>query len=467
MTTALRPATLVIAGVFFMVLLDSAILNTSLPSMARSLGEPVLALSSTITAYVLTMAVLMPLAPWLGDRFGHRRLYVGTIVSFIAASAACGLAADLPQLLVARVLQGGAGGLMVVTGRIIALRRAEGRELMTVQALLVWPALLAPVIGPPLGGLITTYGSWRWNFWLNVPLGGMAVLLVLRFVARDDVRPPRPLDVTGAVWTGAALALLLGGLETSAQQIGRDASGQAWALVALAAGLVCGACAVHHLRGCASPLLSLAPLSAATFRRAIVTAGAASTLGLHATPFLLPLLFQLGHGLSAVAAGSLLLPYFLGNLGMKTFTTPILRRFGFRRVLVVDGALAMLSLGLCGVFSPHTHPVLLVMVLAAAGASRSMLMTALQTLSLADVPQSQRAFASTLSSLTAQMVIALGIALSTWVVTASRVMSGRAEPQTGDFQLALALLGGVGLLAVPTYWRLAREAGAHVSGHRA
>jgi MFS family permease len=465
--TASRPATLVIAGVFFMVLLDGAILNTSLPQMAHSLGQPTLALAVTVTAYVLTMAVLMPLAPWLSARCGARRLYLGTIVAFVTASAACGLAADLSQLVAARVMQGGAGGLMVVTGRIIALRRVEGRELMAVQALLVWPALLAPVIGPPLGGFITTYGSWRWNFWLNVPLGLAAVALVLRFVERDEETATAPFDTSGALWTAAALALLLGGLEASAQQIGHGPAAQGWALATMVAGGVCAAKVLRHLRQHPTPLLSLAPLGVATFRQTVVSAGAVSTLCLQATPFLLPLMFQLGYGLNALAAGSLLLAYFVGNLAMKMLTTPVLRRYGFRRVLVVDGVAAMVTIPLCGLFSPQAHMGPLLVTLVLAGASRSMLMTALQTLSLADIPPQHRAVASTMSSVTMQIVIATSITLSAWVLTASRVLADRPEPMVADFRVALALLCGLGLLAVPSYLRLPHDTGAAVSGQRA
>ena len=464
--TASRATTLVIAGVFFMALLDSAILNTSLPQMAHGLGQPTLALAITVTAYVLTMAVLMPLAPWLSVRGGARRLYLVTIIGFVAASAACGLAENLPQLVAARVVQGGAGGLMVVTGRIIALRHVEGRELMTVQALLVWPALLAPVIGPPLGGFITTYASWRWNFWLNLPLGLVAVALVLRFIERDAAAAHTPLDATGALWTAAALVLLLGGLEASARQIGHGATAQTGALAAIVAGGLCGVRALRHLHRHPTPLLSLTPLRVATFRQSVVSAGAVSTLCLQATPFVLPLMFQLGHGLSAVAAGSLLLPYFMGNLAMKTLTTPVLRRFGFRRVLVVDGVIAMLAIPLCGGFAPQAHAVLLVLALILAGASRSMLLTALQTLSLADVSPPQRASASTLSAVAMQIVIAGGITICTWVLTASRLFAARPEPTLTDFRIALAVLCGLGLLVVPAYLRLPHNAGAAVSGHR-
>ena len=214
--------TLTVAAAFFMLLLDGTILNTSLPRMADALHVPPLALSATITAYLLTGAAVLPLAAWLGDRFGLRRLFVGAVALFAFASLLCGLAQSVFQLVAARALQGLGGGLMMPAGRTLALQRARDGELIRVAALLTWPALFAPVLGPPLGGLLTTYASWRWNFLLNVPLGFLAVALIWRWVPIDAPAPQRPLDSRGAVGAGLGLMLLLGGLDWTSHVVGES-----------------------------------------------------------------------------------------------------------------------------------------------------------------------------------------------------------------------------------------------------
>lgn len=246
--------TLTVAATFFMLLLDGTILNTSLPRMAEALHVRPLTLSASITAYLLTGAAVLPLASWLGDRFGLRRLFVGAIAVFTVASLLCGLAQSAFQLVVARALQGLGGGLMMPAGRTLVLQRAREGDLIRVAALLTWPALFAPVLGPPLGGLITTYASWRWNFLLNVPLGALSIVLILRWVRNEAPAPRRPLDKRGAAGAGLGLMLLLGGLDWTSHVVGDRAQRLPAALV-LIAGVALLAWTVHHLRRTPHPLV--------------------------------------------------------------------------------------------------------------------------------------------------------------------------------------------------------------------
>ncbi|MDB5963576.1 MAG: transporter [Polaromonas sp.] len=458
-----RPAVLTVAGVFFLLLLDSSILNTSLPQVARSMGVAPLALSPTITGYLLASVVAMPLSGWFSGKFGARRVYLASIFLFMLSSAACGASGSLWQLIAARVVQGAAGGLMFTVGRSLALRDAPRSELLSITSMLVWPALLAPVLGPPLGGLITTYISWRWNFLLNVPLGCVALALIARFVPPDEDATPPPMDWPGAVLTAAGLACLFGGLETTvlaASEPGR------WPLAAglVLLGAVLLGLAFRHLKRAAHPVLGLSPLKARTFRLATSSAGIYSAACLQATPYLLPLGLQIGFGLSAAAAGALMLPYFVGNLVMKSVTTPLLRRFGFRHILLVDGALAMVLIGMFSLLTPQTPYVLTITVLVLAGASRSMLFTAINTLAFVDVGQAERGHAATLSSISQLLSQSLGITLSALLLAATQVIGQRPALAAADFRIAFVGVALIGLLSLLPYLRVSAQDGQEVIG---
>jgi EmrB/QacA subfamily drug resistance transporter len=457
-----RRVTLTVAGIVFMLLLDGTILNTSLPAMAVALQVPPLDLSAAVTIYLLTGAAALPLASWLADRYGLRRLFVISVGLFTAASLLCGLAQSAPQLVAARALQGLGAGLMLPLGRTIAFQRARQQDLLAVTALLTWPALFAPVLGPPLGGFITTYLSWRWNFFLNVPLGALAIVLILRWVRKEPPAAPRPLDLPGAAGAVLGLTLLIGGLEWLAHVVGTAAATPA--ALATLAGLGCLAWTVRHLRRARNPLVSLAPFSHRTFSVATATGGTFASMCLQATPFLLPLLFQLALGRDAVGAGALLLPYFLGNLGMKSITTPILVRFGFRRTMIVAGACNAVAIAAFGAVSAQTPWGVLAAMLVIAGCARSMLMTTINTLTFADVPPAERGAASTLSSVSIQVAAALGVAIGALLLAGAQALHGHAQLAMADFRLAFVAMGGICGLTVLQFWRLPAAAGAEVTG---
>nr|WP_281068745.1 MFS transporter [Ramlibacter agri] len=446
----------------FMLLLDGSILNTSLPAMARALGVRPLALSAAVTVYLLAAAAVLPLASWLGERFGLRRLFALAIALFTVSSLLCGLAQDAQQLVIARALQGFGGGLMMPVGRTLAMQRARKEDLIGIQALLTWPALFAPVLGPPLGGFITTYASWRWNFLLNIPLGAVAIFLILRWVPREELRPPRPLDVRGAVGAALGLTLLLGGLEATAHAVGEHVA-VAPALVTIAAGFVALYATVWHLGRAEHPVVSLAPLAHHTFRVATVTGGTFASMTLQATPFLLPLLFQLALGRSAVDAGAMLLPYFLGNLGMKSVSTPILLRLGFRRVLVLMGFANAVAIAAFAFTGPQTPWLVLVLLLVAAGCVRSMLLTAVNTLMFADVTLPERGAASALSTISMQVAAAMGVAVGAILLALAQAANGHPHLELPDFRVAFLVMGAICALATVSFWRLPHDAGAEMT----
>ncbi len=456
----MNPLALLVAGCFFMEFLDGTIIAPALPQMAVSLGTNPVDLHVGISAYLLTVAVMILPGGWAAERFGARTVFTSAIVVFTLASGLCSLAVSPATFVAARILQGVGGAMMVPVGRFVVLRRTEKSGLMRAIALLTWPGLTAPLIGPPLGGFIAEHFDWRYIFLINLPLGLIAFVLALRLVPAVAAGAPRRFDWRGFVLAGGACLCA----ELAMDLLGRDdppyflAAGLA--VVAVAAGLL----VIRHLQRARAPLIDPAPWTVSTFR-AVMTTGT-SMRGLISTlPFLLPLLFQLGFGYDPFHAGALVLALFLGNIGIKPATSFFLRRLGFRNVLAGNAVLqaaTMLGFALVG---PATPLPLLLVLLAVAGASRSTQFTALATLAFADVPQERMAPANTWFSVGFQLGNGLGVAVGALLLRAAAGLRGNG-PDLAAFHVAFAALAvlmlGLAVLAL----RLRPEDGAAVSGHR-
>lgn len=444
----------------FMLALDSTILNTSLPAIAASQRVPPLALSAVVTGYLLAAAVLLPISAWLGDRFGMRRVFLVGVGLFTLASVMCGLAQSSGQLVFARVLEGGSAALLMPLGRTMALRGARREDVVGITALLTWPMLFGPVLGPPLGGLISTYASWRWNFLLNIPIGLVGMLFMARWLPDDEPVRPRPLDAIGFMLCAGGLALFLGGVEWISHGLS-EAGDRLGPVICTALGMACLALTSWHLRKAPHPVVSLSPFDHPTFVVSTV-GGTLAVVAIQSTPFLLPLLFQLGMGRSAVAAGLLLLPYFVANLGMKTITTPILHRFGFRTVLIVSSACSTLSVAAFAAVGGDTPPGVLLALLVIAGCTRSMLMTAIPTLGVADMPPAKLAASSALSAISMQVAGAMGVAVGALALAVSAGQGARQHLLVQDFHAAFLVVAIFNALALIPFWRLSAGAGSEI-----
>jgi MFS family permease len=383
--------------------------------------------------------------------------FSAAIAVFSIASILCGLATGAVQFVLARILQGIGGAMMVPVGRMVVIRSTPKKDLIPAIGMIVWPGLIATVIGPPVGGLLTTYASWRWIFLVNIPIGLIGILLVQRFVENFRAKEKQPLDLGGFLLSAAALSCFMYGVDLLGRQNSRGFLG--WIFLGLT--VLLGALTLWFEQQAEKPLVRLSLLKIPTFATTLI-AGNASCTAVGAAPLLLPLMFQKGFGMSPAQSGMLVLLYAGGNLGMKTMTTWILRRFGFRRVLVVNTLLIAFFAAASGFLRVGTPTVIWIIVLVGAGLVRSMQFTSLNTLAFSEVPSAEISAASMLHSAAQQLTFGLGIAFGA-ISLRIGILLGVGQT-LADYRIAFSIVAALALLTFPAFLRLAHDAGAEVSG---
>ncbi|MGH8149909.1 MAG: MFS transporter [Steroidobacteraceae bacterium] len=455
---------LIVASAMFMAGLDASVVVIAIPDMARTFAVRPVDLNLGITLYLLAQALLLPSSSWVADRFGARRVFALAVAGFTVASVLCALSHTFPEFIGARLLQGAAASLMTPIARIVLLKSTRKEDLVSVMTISTVPMLMAPTFGPAVGGFIITYLSWPWIFLLNVPVGIAGVLLVLKYIPRlaEDAR--RPFDAPGFLLLAGASSGVLAGLDLMSTSDG------AWMLGGgmTAAGVACGAVAVRRLLTYPHPVLSLTAARIPTFVATSLNGGVLIRMPVRALPFVLPLLFEVVLGYSAVYSGLLLLAMNGGDLLLKTATTRTIRRFGFRRVLIVSATLLLAAILAVVAFSAATSFWVIFAILVAAGMARSLLFTSLSTLAFADVPHDELGSATVLWNLVMQTTSAFAVSLAAILMNLTSLVLG--EP-TGhvtlhNCEITLLVMVAIGALSVLSFKGLPQHAGAAVSGHR-
>ena len=449
---------LIVATALFIENMDSTVIATSLPAMAVDLDTSPIALKLAMTTYLIALAVFIPVSGWVADRVGARRTFIAAIAVFLLGSLACASASTLTGLIAARALQGVGGAMMVPVGRLVILRSVPKSELVAAMSWLTIPALVAPVIGPPLGGFITTTWDWRWIFLINLPMGVVGIVLALRFI--PNLRgPDTKLDGRGFALSGIGLALALFGFST----LGRHVVSSSLALGVLVAGLALLAGYVVHARRSAAPLLDLRLLQIDTFRIGVLS-GMLFRVAIGATPFLLPLMLQAGFGLDPLHSGLLTFASAVGAIFMKTVATHVLRRFGFRQVLLKNAVLASACMAAIGLFTQTTPHVVIVAFLVVMGCFRTLQLTSINAILYADVPPLQLGQATSLAGMMQQLSLSIGVAVGGYALELAGMVRGTDATDVHNFPVAFVV---VGVIAAQSAWfarSLPPDAGAEVSG---
>ncbi|HTY69956.1 MAG TPA: DHA2 family efflux MFS transporter permease subunit [Alphaproteobacteria bacterium] len=453
---------LIVACGLFMENLDSTVVATALPAIARTLHEDPLRLNLAITSYLLSLALFIPLSGWVADRIGARTVFGSAIVVFTLGSIGCGFSESLGQLVATRMLQGLGGAMMVPVGRLVLMRTIPKAELVNAMTYLTVPALIGPVMGPPVGGFIVTYSSWRWIFFINIPIGILGVLLTRRFIPDLTEEVRRPLDGRGFALTAVGLAGLMFGFET----IGRDLLPNQAVAGLLAIGAICTALYALHARRTPNPILDLSLFKYVTFR-ANTVGGTLFRTGIGALPFLLPMMFQLAFGLTAFSSGLLTFTSTAGAMFMKMTAARIIRQFGFRRVLIGNAVISTAFILSYALFKPSTPHALIIATLLAGGFFRSLQFTSLQTIAYAEVAPAQMSQATTMVSVAQQLALSFGVGLGAMLLHVTVWWSGGAELTPAHFSFAFLGVGLVSLASLPLFIALPANAGAEISGRRA
>jgi EmrB/QacA subfamily drug resistance transporter len=450
----------VVAVALFMEQLDTTIVNTAVPAMAESLRVAPLSLKAVVTSYILSLAVCIPVSGWMADRYGTRRVFGIAVAVFTVASILCGLALNAPMLVAGRILQGVGAAMMMPVGRLAIIRTFPKAELLRAMNFVIIPALIGPLLGPTVGGLIVHWFSWHYIFFINVPVGLMALWLAHRYMPdyRSDTR--RPLDVVGLVLFGSGAALLSWLLEIFGEhQI--DATSAA-VLLALSLSLL--AAYGLHARETAHPLLHLGLFRVRTFRVSVV-GGFVTRLGVGGLPFLLPLLYQLGLGMPAWQSGLLMMPVAAAAMGMKLIASRVLARFGYRRVLMVNTVMIGVVVGLFALVTPATPIGLIVLLGLAMGFFNSLQYTSMNSMAFADIDTPDSSMASTISSSLQQMSMSFGLACGSLIAgwyLGDLPQTDRAAVTTA-LHYAFLTLGGLTMLSSLSFWSLRPRDGESVS----
>jgi EmrB/QacA subfamily drug resistance transporter len=440
--------------------LDSTVISTALPAIAADFGESPIHLKLALTSYLLSLAVFIPASGWLADRFGSRTIFRLAIVIFTIGSILCGLSSSIGEIVGARVIQGMGGAMMVPVGRLVILRSVSKAELVGSLAWLTVPALIGPVIGPPVGGFITTFFEWRWIFWINVPIGVLGVVLATLFIPEVREAMPVKFDALGFILSALGLAMFM----TGSTSFGLGLLPRPLVLFCLFGGAALLLAYIVHSRRAAHPILDLSLFALPTFRLSMIGA-LIFRLGIGATPFLLPLLLQIGFGMTPFQSGMITFASAVGAIAMKFVAPPLLRRHGFRAILVTNAIIAAVFIALPATFTIATPVAVMTGLLLISGFFRSLQFTSVNALAFADVPTPRMSRATTLTSVAQQLSVSVGISIGAIALELSTRATG-GEITAAAFPPAFLVVGALVMTSTIPFLLLPGDAGDEMSGRR-
>src|ERR1700728_1771048 len=457
-----RIVPLIFATALFMENMDSTVISTSLPAIARALGTNPLALKLAVTSYLLSLAICIPASGWTADRFGPGNVFRIAIGVFILGSIGCAASHSLEEFVIARIVQGMGGAMMTPVGRLIMVRSIDKRQLLNAMSLVTMPALIGPICGPPLGGFITTYASWHWIFLINVPIGLLGIVLATRFIANVHVEHRTPFDYVGFVLSGLAIARLAFGLSA----MGLDFLPTGVVAALLGGGALSSLAYIAHARRTPAPILDLSLLKLPTFRASIY-GGFLFRLGIGALPFLLPLLLQIGFDLTPFQSGLITFTSALGSMFMKAAVASVVRRFGYRDVLLYNALISSAFLAACATFVPGMPYAVMIAILLSGGFFRSLQFTSINTIAYAEIEPPKMSRATAMVAAAQQLSLSTGVAVGALIVELTLRLKHSATMGAADFPPAFLVVGALSASAVFIFARLPPDAGAELSGRHA
>jgi EmrB/QacA subfamily drug resistance transporter len=458
MRSSLRIPLIVACGLFIENM-DSTVIATALPAIAGDLRVDPIALKLALTSYLLGLAVFIPISGWVADRVGAQTTFATAVGVFMLGSIACAASSSLEAFVASRFLQGVGGAMMVPVGRLVLMRSIPKSELIPALNYLAMPALIGPVIGPPVGGFITTYFHWRWIFLINIPICVLGIWLALRFIPNFRERDQPRFDGIGFILSGIGLSAAMLGLATLWEHMLSPRS----SAICVAVGMVALAAYGWHAGRTEHPLLDLRLFRLSTFRAGVI-GGALFRAGQGAVPFLLPMMLQIAFGLNPLQSGLLTFAAAVGALFMKTLTTAILGRWGFRTVLAVNAVAASVVLAACGLFSITTPHAMIFTVLLIGGCLRSLQFTSLNAISFAEVSQREMSQATSLMSVGQQLSMSLGVMIGAYALQGAAWIRGGPGLLAQDFQMAFFVVSVVAMTSVIYFLKLSPAAGAELAG---
>ncbi|WOS63453.1 DHA2 family efflux MFS transporter permease subunit [Sinorhizobium fredii] len=455
-----RIVPMILAVALFMEQMDSTVISTSLPAIARDIGVGPITLKLALTAYMVALAIFIPLSGWMADRFGAKRIFRAAILVFIAGSIFCAIADSLVAFVLSRFLQGMGGAMMTPVARLVLVRGTPRSELVSAMALLTIPALVGPLAGPPLGGFITTYFSWHWIFLINVPVGIAGYVLSGIYLPEMERRNPPPVDILGFPLGGIAASGIVFGLSV----ISLPALPPAVGIASISAGVAATFLYIFHARRHPAPVLDLRLFRDSAFRDASI-GGTIFRISVGAVPFLMPLMLQIGFGLNPFQSGLITFIGAVGAITTKFLARRVLAFAGFRTTLIVTAVIAAATTFANGFFTPATPYLAMLSILLIAGFARSFFFTSVNALSFADIDDADASKATSMSAVLQQISLALGVAVAGAILEIQTAISG-GPLALEDFHIAFMIIAVANLLAAIPFLTMAKNAGASVSGHR-